>query len=212
MTHFWILAAAAALAVPALLGAFLPCGWRWKAMLLWLVSPAFVYAVLITREIAARPPEPNDFHNAMLGFSLISALFLIPWLLASGLGFAIGLGIGRILRSADAPSAEPLRPAVPSFVPPPQPPVLETHGWRSVHIGFSDDGLKIGGQPVWKQEWRPSGEPSLMLPHPAYPDQSHRFDIYAIGESRKRVRFAAGELSNGVWGFYVPVDPPHGHP
>jgi hypothetical protein len=51
-----------------------------------------------------------------------------------------------------------------------------------------------------------------MLPHPAHPHQSHRYDIYDIGDGWNPVRFAVGELSNGVWGFYVPADPPRLHP
>ena len=77
-------------------------------------------------------------------------------------------------------------------------------GWRDVHVGFSGDGLTIGGVDVWKQRWRRTGEAVLELPHPAYPNQLHYYDVYEIGGIDAPVRFAAGELSNGVWGFYVP--------
>jgi hypothetical protein len=43
------------------------------------------------------------------------------------------------------------------------------------------------------------------LRHPTYPNQTHQYDIYEIGDAERPVRFAAGELSNGVWGFYVPA-------
>ena len=77
-------------------------------------------------------------------------------------------------------------------------------GWRAVHVGVEGDGVKIGGLEVWKQDWRAAGS-SVELPHPSYPTQVHRFDVYDIGESRHPVRFADGELSNGVYGFYVPA-------
>ncbi len=76
--------------------------------------------------------------------------------------------------------------------------------WHDVHVGTEDDGLKIGGIEVWSQDWRPTGEPCLNLPHPSYKHQRHRYDIYEIGNAEHPIRFAAGELSNGVWGFYVP--------
>ena len=47
------------------------------------------------------------------------------------------------------------------------------------------------------------GDEAVMLPHPSYPHQHHRIDIYEAGASDQPVRFTAGELSNGVWGVYV---------
>jgi hypothetical protein len=79
--------------------------------------------------------------------------------------------------------------------------------WRDVHVGFERDGLKIGGLEVWKHKWRSTGEPILNLPHPAYKWQTHRYNVYEIGDAGHSVRFAAGELSNGVYGFYVPEIP-----
>jgi hypothetical protein len=77
-------------------------------------------------------------------------------------------------------------------------------GWRSAHVGFAKDGLALGGRDVWADEWRPAGEP-VHLPHPAHPKQIHRYEVFEIGYGPGMVRFAAGELSNGVWGFYVPT-------
>jgi hypothetical protein len=76
--------------------------------------------------------------------------------------------------------------------------------WRDVHVGIEGDGLEIGGLEVWKHKWRSTNEPPLDLPHPSYRNQTHRYWIYEIGDSGHPVRFATGELSNGVWGFYVP--------
>lgn len=76
--------------------------------------------------------------------------------------------------------------------------------WRVAHIGFIEDGAKIGGIEVWKETWRRVDSPRVILPHPAYPNQRHGYGIFEIGDERRPVRFAAGELSAGVWGFYVP--------
>jgi hypothetical protein len=78
-------------------------------------------------------------------------------------------------------------------------------GWRDVHIGFENDALKINGIEIWNHDWRQVEVGALQLPHPAYNDQRHSFDVFEVGETSKPTRFAAGELSNGVWGFYVPV-------
>lgn len=78
-------------------------------------------------------------------------------------------------------------------------------GWRDVHVGFEGDGVRINGLAIWQQEWRRIGEVSLELPHPSHQHQRHRFDVYEAGSINSPVRFAAGELSNGVWGFYVPA-------
>jgi hypothetical protein len=79
--------------------------------------------------------------------------------------------------------------------------------WRVAHIGVENDGLKIGGLDVWKSEWRRVREPKgIELPHPQYPNQIHPYRIYEVGDVGNPVRFAAGELSYGVWGFYVPQE------
>jgi hypothetical protein len=77
--------------------------------------------------------------------------------------------------------------------------------WRAVHVGFDNDGLTLGGIVIWEQHWRPAGVPPVELPHPAHPHQRHSFDIYTVGDPATPIRFAAGELSNGVWGFYLPA-------
>ena len=81
---------------------------------------------------------------------------------------------------------------------------MEHEGWRDVHIGFEGDELEIGGVKIWQVPWRSMGQ-HAMLPHPAYPKQRHRLDVYEAGDAANPIRFATGELSNGVWGFFVPV-------
>ncbi len=82
---------------------------------------------------------------------------------------------------------------------------MDSDHWRAVHVGFANDGLTIDGGDIWKRKWRRTHDPVLQLPHPAYPDQQHYFDIYEMDGPTGPIRFAAGELSNGVWGFYVPI-------
>jgi hypothetical protein len=77
--------------------------------------------------------------------------------------------------------------------------------WKYAHIGMPHQPFEINGLNVWTETWRPLESPPLRLPHPAYPNQIHDYEIYEIGDPVDAVTFAAGELSNMVWGFYLPV-------
>jgi hypothetical protein len=79
--------------------------------------------------------------------------------------------------------------------------------WKVAHIGFAYDELSIGGKKVWKEKWRRIDFPDLKLGHPAHPNEIHSFLVYEIGDPKKPIRFAASELSAGVYGFYVPGRP-----
>lgn len=65
-------------------------------------------------------------------------------------------------------------------------------GWRDVHIGFENDGLKIGGIEIWACKWRQVSMEALRLPHPAHQHQRHRFDVYEVNKAETTVQFAAG--------------------
>jgi hypothetical protein len=79
-----------------------------------------------------------------------------------------------------------------------------TPGWRFVHIGFERDAIDIGGGiDPWKVDWVDT-RTSIVVAHPSYPSQRHSMFVYEAFGSEPPVVFAAGEFSNGVWGFYVP--------
>jgi len=219
-----------ALALPVLLIIVVPRRWLVGAMLLWLVLPVFVYFGVILWEAATRPGTETSLSNALLGLSLISAIAIIPWLAISAVAFAVGLVLRRVVRGmADTtPTGHQPSPTVDRQVPPPPPPQsgkpatnigcvfarpmeaehADVVDWRSVHIGFSGDDLRIDRVDIWKQKWRSTGLPSVCLPHPAYPAQMHDYDIYDCGDPKRPVRFAVDELSNGVYGFYTPSEYP----
>ena len=81
--------------------------------------------------------------------------------------------------------------------------------WIARHIGFERDGLTLDGVDIWNGVWRPVVAPPVVLPHPAHPAQRHAFRLFDVADGSRVVRFAADELSNGVWGFYtrIPDDP-----
>jgi hypothetical protein len=81
-------------------------------------------------------------------------------------------------------------------------PTLSPGGWEAAHVGVEHDGFVLDGLPVWSLVWREEPGVRLRLPHPAHPGQQHAFSVYDIDDGARAARFAAAELSNGVWGFY----------
>lgn len=79
-------------------------------------------------------------------------------------------------------------------------------GWR--FIGTSGEGLfSVSGVDVWRHQWHrkplevanvsdPSGEPRQF---PVY-----SISVYDLVMGDRNVTFAADEISNGEWAFYVP--------
>jgi hypothetical protein len=80
-----------------------------------------------------------------------------------------------------------------------------TSGWKIAGIVVEGDRINIGGINPWNHEWTATGEPEIELPHPQYPNQLHRMQIYRVESGERTITFAAGELSVNVWGFYVPA-------
>ncbi|MEO5625882.1 MAG: hypothetical protein ABIQ70_07740 [Dokdonella sp.] len=206
-------------------------------MIAWLLVPAFVYWAMIAMELLTRSVVDHALGTAMFGFLLIGSVVAIPWLVLCLIGFGIGFVLRRRLRGhADLPEAassaqqknllasreervresqgEPsdlasvvARSGI-AFARAPFIAPAQTTDWREAHIGFCNSGLRLMGIEVWKNQWRALRWPPLRLPHPAHRLQIHRYDVYEIGPPERAVRFAAAELSNGVWGFYVPTPPP----
>ena len=87
--------------------------------------------------------------------------------------------------------------------------------WNFVGFNTDERMFLIDGINVWAFKWKRDGSNSIVVPHPQYPQQRHRMDVYTISDGVKTVKFATGEFSWGVWGFYVPSgepDPPMTEP
>jgi hypothetical protein len=78
-----------------------------------------------------------------------------------------------------------------------------TPGWRFWHIGVEGDDVELDGTRLWGVAWVPTGG-RITVAHPRYPSQRHLMSTYSTDASANVVEFAAGEFSNGVWGFFVP--------
>ena len=79
-----------------------------------------------------------------------------------------------------------------------------TPGWRCVHIGVENDDASFCGVSFWKSRWRRLSDQDIVVAHPSYPQQRHKMFVYELDGPAGPLKFAAGEFSNGVWGFYVP--------
>jgi len=79
------------------------------------------------------------------------------------------------------------------------------HEWKAVGIVVEGEPILVGGLNPWALEWHCVQAEPVQFPHPSYPNQRHGMKIYEINSGERHVRFAAGELSANVWGFYVPV-------
>ena len=67
----------------------------------------------------------------------------------------------------------------------------------------STEPFLIGGIDVWRHRWESVGGPDAAVADPQY-GRPYRFPVYRIVVQGTAVTFAAGEFSNGVWGFYTP--------
>jgi hypothetical protein len=78
-------------------------------------------------------------------------------------------------------------------------------GWRFVSIGLEGDLVDIGGGVnPWTVKWV-STHGLIVVAHPSYPSERHVMFTYEVAGSNPPIVFAAGEFSNGVWGFFVPT-------
>ncbi|GAB3839737.1 hypothetical protein [Hymenobacter jeollabukensis] len=75
--------------------------------------------------------------------------------------------------------------------------------WHFLGSCLDGESFLISGLDVWQHPWRSQPE-SATVTDPIY-GVSKVFGVYAIGPAEAPVRFAAGEFSNCVWGFYRPT-------
>jgi hypothetical protein len=183
----------AGLAIPALLAMFMPRRWLVVTLAGWVLLPMIAVLVLFLGELARTPSELAEPGEILIALLFYGGFVIVPWLVTSALGAAVGLAQRRRGAHPAAPaSTPPQAPAGQVSRPPPEP------EWHARHVGFERDGLVLDGLDVWGNEWRRFGTATVELPHPAHPRERHSFQIYEAGEDDQTWQFAATELSNGA--------------
>ncbi|GAA2241296.1 hypothetical protein GCM10010413_49540 [Promicromonospora sukumoe] len=84
---------------------------------------------------------------------------------------------------------------------------METsQGWEFITAVFDGGPLLIDGVDVWGVGWEALPAGSVVVDDPVHPGTQRRAHAYRLAGVEPVVLFAAGEFSNGVWGFYEPTD------
>jgi hypothetical protein len=81
----------------------------------------------------------------------------------------------------------------------------EKETWK--FAGSCQDGNKfiLAGIDVWQYKWQRIPDEKAQVKDPVY-GQAFGFPIYQIHTNGKTIKFSAGEFSNCIWGFYIPLD------
>ncbi|MCC3160804.1 hypothetical protein LJ737_26440 [Hymenobacter sp. 15J16-1T3B] len=75
--------------------------------------------------------------------------------------------------------------------------------WHFIGSCLDGETFRIGGLDVWQHPWTAQPQTARVIdPHYGVAKQ---FNVYRLGPPEAPVLFAAGEFSNGVWGFYAPA-------
>ena len=79
--------------------------------------------------------------------------------------------------------------------------MTQAESWTFVGVSGVPSPMIIEGVDVWKFPWKRVALPPARVKDPRY-NQEQTFDIYEVCNGGHIVRFAAGEFSPGVYGFY----------
>ncbi|MDE6435465.1 MAG: hypothetical protein K2L07_14720 [Lachnospiraceae bacterium] len=77
---------------------------------------------------------------------------------------------------------------------------LKSKTWQHEITGVDGNTILFGVN-IFDYEWKNTNE-FVKVYDPLY-DQEYKFDIYTVIINGQEQKFAAGEFSNCVWGFYT---------
>jgi hypothetical protein len=76
-------------------------------------------------------------------------------------------------------------------------------GWKLVNMVSDGQAISVCGVNPWNFEWRPVDVDEVVVSHPAHPLERHGMRVWEIDTGERMIRFAAGEYSPMIWGFYI---------
>jgi hypothetical protein len=74
--------------------------------------------------------------------------------------------------------------------------------WQFAGSSREGEPFEIRGVNVWEQGWQVSPGQEAQVHDPVY-GQEFVFRVYTLQDGEQTIEFAAGEFSNGVWGFFL---------
>ena len=74
--------------------------------------------------------------------------------------------------------------------------------WQFAGSSSEREVFEIRGVNVWGQGWQIVPGEQAHVTDPVYGRQ-HIFNVYFVQDGEERIEFAAGEFSQGEWGFYT---------
>lgn len=74
--------------------------------------------------------------------------------------------------------------------------------WQFAGSSKEGEAFAIKGVDVWGQGWQVSAGEEAHIKDPVY-GRSYIFRVFSIEDRNEKIEFAAGEFSNGLWGFYT---------
>jgi hypothetical protein len=74
--------------------------------------------------------------------------------------------------------------------------------WQFAGSSKEGEPFEIRGVNVWGQGWQVLPGQEAHVHDPVY-GQGFVFRVYTVQDGEEKVEFAAGEFSNGVWGFFT---------
>lgn len=74
--------------------------------------------------------------------------------------------------------------------------------WQFAGSSNEGEAFQIKGVNVWDQGWQLVPGQEAQVNDPVY-GKEFIFRVFTIQDGEDKIEFAAGEFSNGIWGFYV---------
>ena len=74
--------------------------------------------------------------------------------------------------------------------------------WQFAGSSKRDEPFEIKGVEVWGKGWQVSAGQETHVHDPVY-GKAHVLQVFNIQDGDQTIEFAAGEFSEGLWGFYL---------
>ena len=76
----------------------------------------------------------------------------------------------------------------------------KTKKWKFIGKASPPEPFTLDGVNIWDFEWEQTGE-DIIVHDPKY-HQQYKFHVYQISKGNGKIKFAAGEFSNLIYGIY----------